>query len=252
MIDRHDPPVSIHHEDGIGHKVEKRLVPRLRGNQLLRPLGHGRFELARILLELPLQLMPFGYVPDERAGVDDAAALLVEQCGRMDFDVDLAAILCQKHRFNRIPAHDHQPFKIAQDRAGLIRRHQFPEPHRQHLVKTVPEFLQPGLIHMDESPSPIQLINHFRRMLDQVPVFFLQPPDLEHPLFDLRKRQFQIGGHLVEGPGQMLDLIAGPDLQRLVEPATGDLQDAVVQNFDRPGDPPGHDQTGAHQHGKYQ
>ena len=40
---------------------------------------------------------------------------------------------------------------------------------------------------MDELAAPVQLIDHLRRMLDQIAVLFFQAVHIHHALFNLRK-----------------------------------------------------------------
>ena len=188
FVDGDDHAARIHHKHRVRHQVEQRLVPRLRGHELLRPLRHGLFELRRVFLQLSLKPVPFGHVAHKRARVNQPAPLLIDQRRGVNLHVDRVTVLGEKHRLHRTAPLRHQSLQILQYERLLATRHEVPELHRQHLIEGVFQLLEPRLVHMDESAAPVQLIDHLRRMLDQIAVLFFQAVHIHHALFDLRKR----------------------------------------------------------------
>ncbi len=88
-------------------------------------------------------------------------------------------------------------------------------------------------------------------MLDQVPIFLLQLPDLGNALLQLAKRQLKIGGHLIERPRKPFDFIAGLQLHPLVQPTASDLLNPLMENTNRFRNPASDDDSDAaqsHQH----
>ena len=69
----------------------------------------------------------------------------------------------------------------------------------------------------------LQLIDHFRGMLDQIAVFFLQPTHLPHPLLDLAEGTLKVRGHLIERVGEPLDFIPCLELQAFFETSAPNL-----------------------------
>ena len=98
----------------------------------------------------------------------------------------------------------------------------------QHLVECIAELVEARFIDMHEPAIAVQLVNHFRRMLDKIAVPFLPSPDLIHSLLDLAERALKVTGHLIERLGQPFDFIPGFQLQSLVQSAAPDLPNSVV------------------------
>ena len=92
----------------------------------------------------------------------------------------------------------------------------------------------------------VELIDHLRRMLDEIAIPRLQPADLLHPVFDLFERDAKIDRHLVERLGQMLYFIPGLEIQLLVQPTTSDSLDPLVEQTDGTGNPSRDSQASQH------
>ena len=114
---------------------------------------------------------------------------LIEERGGMNLHINGAAVSRHEHRFNGIASGRHEPLQIGQDMGSLGIGHEVPQMHGHHLVAAIAQFFEARLVHMDEPTGPVELINHFRGILDQVAVLLFQSRDLAHALLDLRKGQ---------------------------------------------------------------
>ena len=93
FVDGYDHTTRIHHKHRVRHQVEQRLVPCLRGHELLRPLRHDLFKLRRVFLQLLLKPVPFSHVTHKRARVNQPAPLLIDQRRGVNLHVDRLTVL---------------------------------------------------------------------------------------------------------------------------------------------------------------
>ena len=81
---------------------------------------------------------------------------------------------------------------------------------------------------MDEAAAPVQLIDHLRRMFDQIAILLLQAMNIHHPLLDLRKRSLEVRCHLIERIGEPFNFISGLQLKPPVQSSASDFTHPVV------------------------
>ena len=144
------------------------------------------FQLRGVFLEMLLKPMAFGHIVNKHARVNQAAPLLIDQRRGVNFHIDRVTVFAETPSPSNcalVPP----TAQVLQYQRLLAAWHEVPEPHRQHLVEGVPQFLDPCLVHMNELTAPVQLADHLRRVLDQIAVLFFQAAHIHHTLFDLCK-----------------------------------------------------------------
>ena len=206
--------------------------------------GNLLLQLRRIALNLLLQQLALRDIPHEGAGMQQPPAFGIQEGGRVNLHINGRAVPGEKDRLDGAAAVGHQAFQIGQDLGLPPLRNDVPQAHPLHVLMRISQLFQLCLVDMHKQPGLVQLVDHFRGVLDQIPIFLLQPANIAHALLKLTERLSQIGGHAIEGIGQVFDLIPGFHDQLVGKIAGPDVLRPFMENPDRPGDPSGHHDAG--------
>ena len=112
----------------------------------------------------------------------DEPAIGIKECGGMDLDVDRPPFAGEKDGFDGAAALGHELFQVRQDLTLLPLRNDIPQAHPQHLFARIAQPFELGLVDVHELPRSVDLVDHLRRILDQIPILLLEESNVRHPL----------------------------------------------------------------------
>ena len=96
---------------------------------------------------------------------------------------------------------------------------------------------------MNKTPGFVDLMNHLRRILNQITVPFLEKTDFFHLRIQLRKRLFQVDRHFIKGIGKRFNFIAGLQHEGMIPIPRVDSLHAFMQGLNRAHDFSSHDKS---------
>ena len=245
-----EPLVQVERVDDVVGVLKQVLEIGLRLFDFPGPLLDLQFQRLAILLELPLQDLAFRDVAQLHHDVGHGAG---SDAGEVQFHGNRPPSPIEHLDFYRRrlvrPLEDllHQP----RDRRLVLGQDEVGEATAHELLFRILEdgFLAP--VDRDDASAGIHHDHRIGGLVEQDLVALLRFAEVPRPARHLVFKPFRMlaeaGRHLVEAVGQLFDLIAGHDIEPVVEFAPTDQGRSLLQHLDRAHDPAGQE-AASHEH----